>query len=184
MSPSRRYLHMSFIVLLLGTLGIALARPSGAAAAPAYSYGEALQKSLFFYEAQVSGRKPTWNRVSWRGDSALRDGADVGLDLTGGWFDAGDHVKFGLPMAFTTTMLAWGAVENRAAYAASGQLTHLLNNLRVPNDYFIKAHPAPNVLYGQVGKAPTSNRIMMIRTISGMAQLHQFRASTRAYHRT
>ena len=44
-------------------------------------------------------------------------------------------------MAFTTTMLAWGAVENRDAYAASGQLTHLLNNLRVPNDYFIKAHP-------------------------------------------
>jgi endoglucanase len=144
-------------VLLAGT-GLWLAGPSGAAAAPAHSYGEALQKSLFFYEAQVSGRKPAWNRVSWRGDSALRDGADAGLDLTGGWFDAGDHVKFGLPMAFTTTMLAWGAVENRAAYAGSGQLTHLLNNLRVPNDYFIKAHPAPNVLYGQVGKGDDDHK--------------------------
>ena len=48
-------------------------------------------------------------------------------------------------------MLAWGAVEYRAAYAASGQLTHLLNNLRYVNDYFIKAHPSANVLYGQVG---------------------------------
>jgi endoglucanase len=156
--PSPRTLLASLFALLLAT-GLAwVVVPAGAAAAPAYSYGEALQKSLLFYEAQVAGRKPAWNRVSWRGDSALRDGADVGLDLTGGWFDAGDHVKFGLPMAFTTTMLAWGAVENRAAYASSGQLTHLLNNLRVPNDYFIKAHPAPNVLYGQVGKGDDDHK--------------------------
>jgi endoglucanase len=156
--PSPRTLLASLFALLLAT-GLAwVVVPAGAAAAPAYSYGEALQKSLLFYEAQVAGRKPAWNRVSWRGDSALRDGADAGLDLTGGWFDAGDHVKFGLPMAFTTTMLAWGAVENRGAYASSGQLTHLLNNLRVPNDYFIKAHPAPNVLYGQVGKGDDDHK--------------------------
>jgi len=148
-------------ILLAALLGAGLLwvlAPAGAAAAPAYSYGEALQKSLFFYEAQIAGRKPAWNRVSWRGDSAMRDGADVGRDLTGGWYDAGDHVKFGLPMAFSTTMLAWGAVENRAAYANSGQLTHLLNNLRVANDYFIKAHPAPNVLYGQVGKGDDDHK--------------------------
>jgi endoglucanase len=89
--------------------------------------------------------------VSWRGDAALDDGGTAGLDLTGGWFDAGDHVKFGLPMAFTTTMLAWGAVEYRGAYSSAGQLTHLLNNLRWVNDYFIKAHPSANTLYGQVG---------------------------------
>ena len=73
---------------------------------PAFNYGEALQKSLFFYEAQQSGVLPDWNRVNWRGDSALNDGADVGRDLTGGWYDAGDHVKFGLPMAGSVTMLA------------------------------------------------------------------------------
>ncbi len=128
------------------------------AAAPAFNYAEALQKSLLFYEAQQSGRKPDWNRVSWRGDSALRDGADAGLDLTGGWYDAGDHVKFGFPMAFSATMLAWGAVEYRAGYAASGQLTHLLNNLRYVNDYFVKAHPSPNVLYGQVGKGDDDHK--------------------------
>jgi endoglucanase len=156
--PSPRTLLATLTALLLGAGLVWVTAPAGAAAAPAYSYGEALQKSLFFYEAQVSGRKPAWNRVSWRGDSALRDGADVGLDLTGGWYDAGDHVKFGLPMAFSTTMLAWGAVENRAAYANSGQLTHLLDNLRVPNDYFIKAHPSANVLYGQVGKGDDDHK--------------------------
>ncbi|GAA3121970.1 glycoside hydrolase family 9 protein [Planomonospora alba] len=129
----------------------ATAATTTATAAAEFNYAEALQKSIWFYEAQQSGKLPSWNRVSWRGDSALDDGEDAGLDLTGGWYDAGDHVKFGLPMAFTTTMLAWGAVEYRDAYASSGQLTHLLNNLKFVNDYFIKAHPSPNVLYGQVG---------------------------------
>ncbi|MER7457013.1 glycoside hydrolase family 9 protein [Micromonospora sp. NPDC126480] len=142
------------------TLGVAApaAQPPAASAAPAFNYAEALQKSLFFYEAQVSGRKPAWNRVSWRGDSALTDGADAGLDLTGGWYDAGDHVKFGFPMAFTATMLAWGAVEYRDGYVASGQMPHLLNNLRWVNDYFVKAHPAPNVLYGQVGNGDDDHK--------------------------
>ncbi len=66
-----------------------------------------MQKSLFFYEAHGPAT-PASNRVNWRGDSGLHDGADVGRDLTGGWYDAGDHVKFGLPMAATATMLAWG----------------------------------------------------------------------------
>ena len=118
---------------------------------PSFNYGEALQKSLWFYEAQQSGVLPDWNRVNWRGDSGLNDGADVGRNLTGGWYDAGDHVKFGFPMAASVTLLAMGAVEYRSAYVQSGQLTHLLNNLRFVNDYFIKAHTAPNELYGQIG---------------------------------
>ncbi|HEX6290783.1 MAG TPA: glycoside hydrolase family 9 protein [Herpetosiphonaceae bacterium] len=120
-------------------------------AAPAYNYAEALQKAIFFYEAQQSGPKPSWNRVEWRGNSGMTDGADVGKNLTGGWYDAGDHVKFGFPMASSATMLAWGAVEYRDAYTSSGQLDELLNNLRFVNDYFIRAHTAPNELYGQVG---------------------------------
>ncbi|WP_234361764.1 glycoside hydrolase family 9 protein [Plantactinospora sp. BB1] len=131
---------------------------SAPAAAPALNYAEALQKSLYFYEAQQSGPLPDWNRVSWRGDSALTDGSDVRLHLTGGWYDAGDHVKFGFPMAFSATMLAWGAVEYRSGYQASGQLPHLLNNLRFVNDYFIRAHPSANVLYGQVGKGDDDHK--------------------------
>ncbi len=119
--------------------------------AQTYNYAEALQKSLFFYEAQQSGTLPTWNRVKWKGNSALNDGAGTGHDLTGGWYDAGDHVKFGFPMAFSTTALAWGAIEYKSGYQGSGQWTRLLNNLHYVNDYFIKCHTAPNELYGQVG---------------------------------
>ena len=92
--------------------------------AQSFNYGEALQKSLFFYEAQRSGDLPATNRVNWRGDSGMQDGADVGRDLTGGWYDAGDHVKFGLPMAASATMLAWGIVDYRSAYVSTGQLEY------------------------------------------------------------
>lgn len=137
--------------VLAATVPVAALVAASPARAATFNYGEALQKSLWFYEAQQAGPKPSWSRVSWRGNSAMTDGAGTGVDLTGGWFDAGDHVKFGFPMAFSTTMLAWGAVEYRSAYQSSGQLTHLVNNLRFVNDYFIKAHPSANVLYGQVG---------------------------------
>jgi endoglucanase len=150
--PNRHRWALVFAVFLTAIL---IAGPDKSnttkAQGPIFNYGEALQKSLFFYEAQQSGVLPDWNRVNWRGDSGLNDGADVGRDLTGGWYDAGDHVKFGLPMAGSVTMLALGAIEYRSAYVQSGQLTHLLNNLRFVNDYFIKAHTAPNELYGQVG---------------------------------
>jgi len=107
---SRRWRIIAGFVacLLIAGLIISPTTPTKAAE-PLYRYGEALQKSFFFYEAQQAGPKPSWNRVSWRGDSVLTDGADVGLNLSGGWFDAGDHVKFGFPMAASATMLAWGA---------------------------------------------------------------------------
>lgn len=116
-----------------------------------FNYAEVLQKSMFFYECQRSGTLPAGNRVNWRANSALTDGNDVGHDLTGGWYDAGDHVKFNFPMAFSATMLAWGAIDYADGYTATGQMTYLQNNLRFVNDYFIKCHTAPNELWGQVG---------------------------------
>jgi hypothetical protein len=42
-------------------------------------YGTALTKSLLFFEGQRSGVLPPNQRVEWRGDSALKDGQDVGV---------------------------------------------------------------------------------------------------------
>jgi len=116
-----------------------------------FNYGEALQKSLFFYDTQRSGDLPDDFRVEWRGDSALTDGADVGHDLSGGFWDAGDHVKFGLPMAESMTLLAWGLIQNPDAYTNSGQLDEIKSILRWGADYIVKAHTAPNEFWGQVG---------------------------------
>ncbi len=116
-----------------------------------FNYGEALQKSILFYDLQRSGDLPDDFRSNWRGDSCLNDGKDAGLDLSGGFFDAGDHVKFNLPMSYTCAMLAWSVIEDRDAYEESGQLEYILDNIRWGNDYFIKCHPEANVYYYQVG---------------------------------
>ncbi|MEN9870916.1 MAG: hypothetical protein RLZZ171_1904, partial [Cyanobacteriota bacterium] len=87
-----------------------------------FNYGEVLQKNFLFLEANRSGALPADNRLEWRSDSTTNDGKDVGLDLAGGYFDAGDHIKFIQPMAFSNTMLAWGGADYKEAYAQSGQL--------------------------------------------------------------
>ncbi len=116
-----------------------------------YNYGEALQKSILFYELQRSGALPEVVRCNWRGDSALEDGSDVGIDLTGGWYDAGDHVKFNLPMAYTASMLGWSLYEDPGAYEESGQLDYMLEDIRWVTDYLIRCHPEDEVFYYQVG---------------------------------
>ena len=55
-------------------------------------------------------------------------------------------------MAASATMLAWGVVEYRDGYEDAGQLDDALDNLRWATDYFMRAHTAPNELYGQIGK--------------------------------
>ncbi|KAJ6633841.1 Endoglucanase E-4 [Pseudolycoriella hygida] len=116
-----------------------------------YDYGEVLEKSLLFYEAQRTGYLPLNNRVPWRGDSFVTDQGHDGEDLTGGFFDAGDHVKFGFPLASTITFLAWGMVDAKEGYVKAGQWENGLDCLKWAMDYFIKIHPSPNVLYVQVG---------------------------------
>ncbi|XP_073298711.1 endoglucanase 14-like [Primulina huaijiensis] len=115
-------------------------------------YGAALTKSLLYYEAQRSGKLPEDQRVQWRADSALDDGKNGGIDLVGGYYDAGDNVKFGLPMAFTVTMLSWSVVEFGPQLQARNERENALNAIKWGTDYLIKAHPQPNVLYGQVGE--------------------------------
>lgn len=117
-----------------------------------YNYGEALQKAILFYELQRSGDiDEKTARTNWRGDSGMKDGADVGLDLTGGLYDAGDNVKFNLPMAYTAAMLSWSVYEDRDAYVKSGQLDYIIDNIRWVNDYLMKCHPKDDVYYYQVG---------------------------------
>nr|XP_009394546.1 PREDICTED: endoglucanase 7 [Musa acuminata subsp. malaccensis] len=145
-SMSRRLVALVLLLLLLPTTSRA-----------ASEYREALAKSLLYFEAQRSGRLPYDHRVSWRGHSGLTDGLEQGVDLVGGYYDAGDNVKFGLPMAFTVTMLSWSVVEYGGDIAAAGELKHALEAIKWGTDYFIKAHTHPNVLWAQVGDGDTDH---------------------------
>jgi len=60
------------------------------------------------------------------------------LDLTGGWHDAGDHVKFGLPGSYSASTVGWGYYEFREDYIDMGLQKHVEDELRWINDYFMK----------------------------------------------
>ncbi|MBN9693533.1 MAG: glycoside hydrolase family 9 protein [Verrucomicrobia bacterium] len=122
--------------LFLASLAVLLTLPSAHAAE--FNYAEALQKSLYFYEAQQSGRLSPLNRVTWRGPACLTDGADMGHDLSGGWFDAGDHWTANLTMSFAAMTLAWSAVEHPETWEKTGQMEELLAGLIHVNDYFLR----------------------------------------------
>ena len=46
-----------------------------------HDYGDALSKSILFFEGQRSGKLPPNQRMTWRKDSALHDGFDIGVSL-------------------------------------------------------------------------------------------------------
>lgn len=46
-----------------------------------HDYGDALSKCILFFEGQRSGKLPSTQRMTWRKDSALSDGSDVGVSL-------------------------------------------------------------------------------------------------------
>ena len=61
------------------------------------------------------------------------------LNLSGGFHDAGDHVKFGLPQSYTASVLGWGLYEFPSAFTSTGTQAHLLDEMRWFSDYFLRS---------------------------------------------
>ena len=120
-------------------------KPKGAS----HNYRDALYKSILFFEGQRSGRLPANQRIKWRRNSALSDGSSQHVDLVGGYYDAGDNVKFGFPMAFTTTMLSWSVLEFGGFMGS--ELANAKTAIRWATDYLLKATAHPGTIYVQVG---------------------------------
>lgn len=156
--------------------GSAAAADAGAAATTTgsaikvFNYAEALQKSLYFYDAQKCGPGVTGGKLEWRGDCHLEDSEvplkpmgkeNVGtnmtqgfidknkafldpdgngtLDLHGGYHDAGDHVKFGLPQGYAISTLGWGFYEFRDSFKQIKEEDHMLDILKWGCDYFLRS---------------------------------------------
>lgn len=110
----------------------------------------------------TAGKLPSDYPIDWRGDAALSDGQDVGLDLTGGLFDAGDHIKFGLPMAYTATLLSWAALEYRDRLQGAGLLGGAMDAVAWIADYLVKASPpGQEVYYFQVSGSSDLQRLAL-----------------------
>lgn len=72
------------------------------------------------------------------GDILDPDG-DGYIDVSGGFHDAGDHVKFGLPEAYAASVVSWGYYEFLDAYEQTGQADHAEKICRYFCDYFMRS---------------------------------------------
>ncbi len=151
MRKSNLWIFM-LILLLIQIIPI-----SGLQAASGYNYVDAFAKSILFYEASWCGADAGNNRLAWRGPCHVSDGSDVGLDLSGGFHDAGDHVKFGLPQAYAASTLGWAYYEFKDTFAAYGQDGYMLNILKHFTDYFLKCFPNKTTFYYQCGNGASDH---------------------------
>ncbi|KAG6512635.1 endoglucanase 12-like [Zingiber officinale] len=131
---------------------------------PPDQYSQALHKALMFFNAQKSGRLPKNNGVPWRGDSGLSDGStldDVKGGLVGGYYDAGDNIKFHFPMAFSMTLLSWSVVEYSDKYKDLGEYDHVRDLIKWGTDYLLKTFNSSattiSKIYSQVGVATNAS---------------------------
>lgn len=129
--------------------------------------GEAFQKALWFLNVNKSGPGVVNTYVQWRGDAHVNDahikldptaktGVDMSqafitknkaildpngtgeVDLSGGFHDAGDFIKFGLTTGFTGSTLAWALYEYPESFRTTGLQDEAFNLLRWADDYFMR----------------------------------------------
>ncbi|HQA56920.1 MAG TPA: glycoside hydrolase family 9 protein [Acetivibrio sp.] len=163
-SISKRIKAMITSFVLLAVL-LVPANTALNAAEVEFNYAKALQYSIFFYDANMCGTGVDENNLyDWRGDchvydaelpldsvntnmsdafirkniSVLDPDGNGTVDVSGGFHDAGDHVKFGMPEAYSGSTLGWGYYEFREQYEATGQDDHIETILRYFNDYFMR----------------------------------------------
>lgn len=73
-------------------------------------------------------------------NKAVLDPAGKGtIDVSGGFHDAGDHVKFGMPQSYAISTLGWGFYEFRQAFVSASQDAHMMAILRWGCDYLLRS---------------------------------------------
>ncbi len=147
---------VSALAMSMGVLSYAPAADqqdsiTAANAASSYNYAEALQKSMFFYEVQQSGKLPEWNQVPWRADSMVDEDGNETDVVPGGWFDAGDHFKFTLTNAYSASIMAWGYIQYKDAVDKAGLGEVYRNNIQWGMDYVMACDKGGGEMIGTIG---------------------------------
>lgn len=120
------------------------------------NYYEALAMSLYMYDANACGKGISDGPLTWRGDCHTYDSScavgsldgsaksvvdpdgDGKVDLSGGFHDAGDHIKFNLTIGFGMSSLALSDYLNPGVYEKAGCKDHLIYELKWGADYLMK----------------------------------------------
>ncbi len=109
-----------------------------------FNYAKALQESLYFYDANMCGKLKGTCGLNWRGNCHTYDanvtttinGVTYTVDASGGFHDAGDHVKFGLPQGYAASVLGMSYYQFSEAFTSTGQAEHLQKITDYFCDYF------------------------------------------------
>ncbi|KAI9028289.1 Six-hairpin glycosidase-like protein [Phycomyces nitens] len=128
---------------------------------PKYNYAEVMHKSYLFYHAQKSGNLP-YQRMAWRGDSCKVCVGDYGEDLSRGWYEAANTMKWGLPFGWTVTQLAFNIMMFEDSMNSVDELAEGLELLKWGADYLVNAHHNDTHIVGQLGTSalgPISKQI-------------------------
>ena len=129
---------------------------------PRADYARLLDQAVAFYGRQRCGDagNPLLVGHPITEHCHLQDGPAVGLDLVGGWHDAGDHLKFTLTTAWAAYALlkAWDAWPDAFvdAYGArpgdpANGIADVLDEARVATDWLLLATPDADTLVHRVG---------------------------------
>ena len=94
-----------------------------------YNYAKLLQESLYLYDANMCGSDVSAkSEFSWRSNCHTEDAKTTyngkTVDVSGGYHDAGDHAKFGLPQAYSATVLGLAHMEFAEAFADTATEAH------------------------------------------------------------
>ncbi|CAO1616858.1 unnamed protein product [Jaminaea pallidilutea] len=122
-----------------------------ASASPNPQWVNVLGSNLYYYDAQRAGVLPQDFRVDWRNDSVLDDGEDVGVDLSGGFFDAGNFIKVLLPLTYTLNSIMEPALLWGEAFTSAQQNYYLDETLRNGLNWIMNASSQTDTLHMFVG---------------------------------
>ena len=111
---------------------------------------DAIPVALGFFEANRDGMEPSpIHGPAHLNDAVVESGPYQGqrFDLTGGWMDAGDTLKFAGPTAFATIALQTAARLDPVSAA------RLNDEADVGVRFLLKLHPAQDLFIAQIGRA-------------------------------
>lgn len=137
-----------------------------------HDYALAQHLSTYYLGAQRCGNTQSWIHPS--GGCHMTDGQNEGVDLSGGWHDCGDYIKFHVTGPYTVLANLYGYDKYPEVYPdnysqafsappANG-IPDILDEVKIETDYLIKCVNG-NKIYWQVGgqsdhnsfKEPISN---------------------------
>ena len=169
---------IDFTVASAGTYSIGItgsasaSSPSFAVATPANLYGKALQNTLGFYQNERDGRNfiasplrsgpahlndehaTIYKTPPTSGDRYTANLVAAGgtMDASGGWFDAGDYIKFVETHSYTVGVMLTGIRDFPAQMGAGSARSNFMSEAEFGLDWLLKMwNDGTQTLYYQVG---------------------------------